>query len=87
MKCKNDRASSQIHFKGIIWGRVGQKFETRVSKNKNDEAQIDFTGSYLKKSVKVHGLSMYCIFANYYEERYSTHQWYTNKQLLYKQFL
>ena len=35
MKGKTDRASSKMHFKGIIWGGVGEEFEICFRKNKS----------------------------------------------------
>lgn len=32
-----------MHFKDIIWGKVGEKFEICVRKNKNN---LDLSGSY-----------------------------------------
>ena len=43
---KNDRASSKMHFKGIIWGGVGRNLRYGSEKIKTIEAQLDFTGSY-----------------------------------------
>ena len=50
MKCKkNDRASSKMHFKGIIWGGLGEKFEICVRKNKNNRGSAEFIWFLLKK--------------------------------------
>ena len=37
-----------MHFKGIIWGELGEKFEICVRKIRTIEAQLDSSGSYLK---------------------------------------
>ena len=51
MKCKNDRASSKMHFKGIIWGWGGGEIWNVSEKIRTVEAQLDFAGSYLKKCI------------------------------------
>ena len=48
MKCKNDRASSKMHFKGIIWGGVREKFEICVRKIKNNRGSARFIWFLLK---------------------------------------
>ena len=38
-----------MHFKGIIWGRVGEKFEICVRKNKNIRGSAQFIWLLFKK--------------------------------------
>ena len=38
-----------MHFKGIIWGRVGEKFEICVRKNKNNRGSAQFIWLLFKK--------------------------------------
>ena len=52
LNVKNDRGSSKMHFKGIIWGGVREKFEISVKKNKNNRGSARFIWFLLKnKSV------------------------------------
>ena len=40
-----------MHFKGIIWGELGEKFEICVKKYKNNRGSARFIWFLLKKSV------------------------------------
>ena len=45
-----------MHFKGIIWGRVGEKFEICVRTNKNNRGSAQFIWFlFKKKSVQADG--------------------------------